>query len=90
MEPRLDYTKLAPEAYRTMMGFEAAVTRLTEGHVPDYVYQEARRHFSGKELVDLTMAIVAINVWNRLNIAFQTVAGSYQPEPVRQQTGSAS
>jgi alkylhydroperoxidase family enzyme len=35
-------------------------------------------HFSGKALVDLTLAIVAINGWNRLAIAFRTVPGTFQ------------
>ena len=43
-------------------------------------YELARRHFGEKELVDLTLAIVAINGWNRLAIAFRTVPGSYKPE----------
>ena len=48
-------------------------------HVPDDVYEAARQHFSEKELVDLTLAIVAINGWNRLAIAFRSVPGTYQP-----------
>jgi alkylhydroperoxidase family enzyme len=42
------------------------------------VFEQARGQFSEEELVKLTMAVVAINGWNRLNIAFRTVAGSYQ------------
>ena len=48
-----------------------ALTLITEGHVPDAVYQQAREHFSEKELVDLTAAAVAINSWNRIAIAFR-------------------
>ena len=48
----------------------------------DDVYEETRKHFSQQELADLTLAIVAINGWNRLNIAFRTVAGAYQPGEV--------
>jgi hypothetical protein len=47
---------------------------------PNTIYEEARRHFSEKELVDLTLALVAINGWNRLSIAFRTVPGTYQPK----------
>ena len=160
MEPRLDYKKAAPDAYRAMIGLEAylaksgldrrivnlaslrasqingcaycidmhtkdlraegeaeqrlylleawrdapfytereraalawaeAVTKVAEGHVPDSVYQQAREHFSEKELIDLTLAIVAINGWNRLSIAFRTVPGTYEPQAVLQRTGSAS
>jgi alkylhydroperoxidase family enzyme len=47
--------------------------------VPDDVFAEARAHFSEAELVDLTMAVIAINGWNRLAISFREVVGSYQP-----------
>ena len=40
-------------------------------NVPDDVYEEARRHFSEKELVDLTAAVIAIDAWNRVAIAFR-------------------
>jgi AhpD family alkylhydroperoxidase len=141
MEPRLDYVKAAPDAYKAMLGLEAAVRRLgidktllelikirasqingcafcldmhtrdarkqgeteeriyqlgawhespaftqreraalgwtdaltlvAETHAPDDVYAEARRHFSEKELVDLTLAVVTINAWNRLAVGFR-------------------
>lgn len=58
---------------RAALAWTEAVTLVTEGHVPDEVYEEARRHFSEKELVDLTYAIVAINGWNRLAIAFRKI-----------------
>lgn len=48
-------------------------------HVPDDVYELARQHFSEKDLVDLTLAIIAINGWNRLAVSFRKPAGSYQP-----------
>jgi alkylhydroperoxidase family enzyme len=47
--------------------------------VPDDVFQQARAHFGEQELADLTLAVVAINGWNRLNIAFRTPAGTYRP-----------
>ena len=49
------------------------------GHVPDDIFETARSQFNEQELVDLTLAVVAINGWNRLNIAFRTVPGTYQP-----------
>jgi AhpD family alkylhydroperoxidase len=58
---------------RAALGWAEAVTLITKGHVPDDVYEEARRHFSEKELVDLTAAVVTINAWNRLAIAFRAV-----------------
>ena len=48
-----------------------AVTNITEGHVPDGVYEQARQQFSEKDLVDLTTLAVAINSWNRIAIAFR-------------------
>jgi alkylhydroperoxidase family enzyme len=45
--------------------------------VPDEVYEQARAEFSETELVQLTLAVISINGWNRLNIAFDTPAGSY-------------
>ena len=54
---------------------------MTEGHFPDEVYERARKQFSEKELVELSMIAVAINGWNRLAIAFRTEAGKYEPQP---------
>ncbi|HEX2207957.1 MAG TPA: carboxymuconolactone decarboxylase family protein [Longimicrobium sp.] len=149
MEPRMDYAKASPEAYRAMAGLERfvrqsgiehpllhlvkmrasqingcaycidmhskdaraageteqrlyaldawretpfytpreraalvwteALTLVREGHVPDAVYQQAREEFSEEELMNLTMAVVAINGWNRIAIAFRAVPGTYQP-----------
>jgi AhpD family alkylhydroperoxidase len=56
-----------------------AVTEIATSHAPDDVYQRALTQFTETELVNLTMAIVAINGWNRLAIAFRQVAGTYQP-----------
>jgi AhpD family alkylhydroperoxidase len=64
---------------RAALAWTEAVTLLTDGHVPDSVYEEARRVLGEAELVDLTLAIVTINGWNRLNVAFRTPAGAYQP-----------
>jgi AhpD family alkylhydroperoxidase len=64
---------------RAALAWAEAVTLVSEGHVPDSVYEEARKHFSEEEMVNLTMAVVAINGWNRLAIAFRAVPGAYQP-----------
>jgi AhpD family alkylhydroperoxidase len=64
---------------RAALAWAEAVTLVTEGQVPDEVFEEARKQFSEAELVNLTLAVVAINGWNRLNIAFRTVPGAYQP-----------
>ncbi len=67
------------ERERAALAWTEAVTRVADSQVPDAVYEEARRHFPEKELVDLTLAIIAINGWNRLAISFRAVAGTYQP-----------
>ena len=69
---------LYSERERAALAWTEAVTLVTDGHVPDAVYAEARAQFSEEELVNLTMALVAINGANRLNIAFRTVPGSHQ------------
>jgi len=64
---------------RAALAWTEALTLITEGHVPDEVLDEARKQFSEEELIDLTLAICAINSWTRLNIAFRTPVGMYQP-----------
>jgi alkylhydroperoxidase family enzyme len=56
---------------RAALEWVEAITLLTEGHVPDVVFEAVRKQFSEKEIVDLTAAAVAINTWNRLAIAFR-------------------
>ena len=56
---------------RAALAWTEAVTKISDRHVPDEVYDAARRHFSEKELVDLTASVVAINAWNRAAIAFR-------------------
>ncbi|HEY7087456.1 MAG TPA: carboxymuconolactone decarboxylase family protein [Tepidisphaeraceae bacterium] len=63
---------------RAALAWCEAVTCVTEGHVPDEVYEMVQAQFSERELVNLTLAIVAINGANRLNIAFRTVPGSHR------------
>ena len=69
---------------RAALEWTEAVTLVAQTHVPDEIYERVRQHFSETELVNLTMAIVAINGWNRLNVAFRTPAGSYQPAQAAQ------
>lgn len=72
-------TPFFSERERAALAWTEAVTRVSETHVPDETYEKVRQHFTEKELVDLTLAIIAINGWNRLAISFRTVPGSYQP-----------
>ena len=61
------------------LAWTEAVTYIGYTRVPDDVYQKARQHFSEKEMVDLTMALIAINGWNRLAVSFRKEAGTYRP-----------
>ena len=63
---------------RAALAWTESVTSLATPRVPDNLYDEVRRHFTEKEIADLTLAIVAINGWNRLAIAFRAVPGTYQ------------
>lgn len=65
---------------RAALAWTEAVTFVGQTHVPDEVFNEARRHFTDEELVNLTMALVAINGWNRLSVAFRAVPGAYEPK----------
>src|SRR5215813_13492057 len=67
------------ERERAALAWAEAVTTLRDKEVPDEVYEQARGQFSEAELVNLTLAVTTINTWNRLNIAFRTTPGSYQP-----------
>jgi AhpD family alkylhydroperoxidase len=71
-------TPFYSERERAALAWTEAVTLVSVDHVPDDVFNLARQHFTEKELVDLTLAIVAINAWNRLAIAFRTVPGTFQ------------
>ncbi len=65
---------------RAALAWAEAVTKISESHVPDEVYNQAREQFTEKELVDLTFVVIAINSWNRLAITFRTPPGLYQPD----------
>lgn len=65
---------------KAALAWTEALTLISENNVPDELYQEVRKSFKDDELMALTMAVVAINGWNRLSIAFRTPAGSYKPQ----------
>ena len=67
------------ERERAALEWAEAVTLVAESRVPDEVYEQARAQFTEEELVNLTLAVVAINGWNRFNVAFRTEPGGYQP-----------
>ena len=64
---------------RAALAWTEAVTDIARADVSDELYREVRDHFSEAELVELTMAVIAINGWNRLSVAFRREVGSYQP-----------
>jgi len=81
----LDAWREAPfytERERAALAWAEAVTHISQGHVPDELYKDVSRHFGQKELADLTLAVVAINGWNRLAISFRSKPGVYQPKKV--------
>ncbi len=57
---------------RALLAWTEALTQVRESGVPDDVYQEMRAHFSERDMVNLTLAIATINVWNRLAVGFRT------------------
>lgn len=77
----------APHLYsdceRAALAWAEAVTRLEDQEVPDAVYDMAKQQFGEAELAQLTLAIVAINGWNRFNVAFHTPAGNYKSAIMR-------
>jgi AhpD family alkylhydroperoxidase len=63
---------------RAALAWTEALTLVSESHMPDDLYEETRRHFSEEELVNLSWAIVVINGWNRISIAFRSQPGAYE------------
>ncbi len=67
------------ERERAALAWTEAVTLVHDGRVPDAVYEAVHPHLAEREIADLTLAVAAINAWNRLSIASRTVPGAYQP-----------
>ncbi len=72
-----DESTFYSERERTVLAWTEAVTQIADGHVPDEVYATARAQFGKKKLVDMTLAVAAINGWNRLSVAFRSQPGEY-------------
>ena len=78
----LDAWREAPfysDRERAALAWTEALTLVAGDRVPDDVYNEARQHFSEEELVNLSLAVIAINGWNRLAIGFRSEVGAYRP-----------
>ncbi len=72
-------TPFYTERERAALAWTEAITLVSQTHVPDSVFEEVRKHFSEKEIVDLTFVVTTINAWNRLAIALRAVPGHYRP-----------
>jgi AhpD family alkylhydroperoxidase len=72
-------TALFSARERAALAWTEALTFVAETRVPDDVYEVAHAQFSDRELMDLTLAVAAINSWNRIAISFRVEAGNYQP-----------
>lgn len=71
------------ERERAALLWTEAVTNLTDGFVPDSVYEAVREEFTDAELAHLTLAIGVINTWNRMNVALRVPGGNYVPRAAR-------
>jgi MoaD family protein len=80
---------LYTERERAALAWTEALTLVSQTGAPDAVYEEARTHFDEKEISDLTLAIAAINAWNRMAIGFRLVPGWYEVRESRRASASA-
>ena len=65
---------------RAALEWTEAVTEIGKSHISDELYERGRKQFTEVEMVNLTMAVISINGWNRLAIPFRAVPGTYQPK----------
>jgi AhpD family alkylhydroperoxidase len=74
------------ERERAAFELTEAVTKITEGHVSDAVWERAKQRFSDQELLALVYTLTTINAWNRLAITTRTEVGVYQPKQAQKKT----
>lgn len=72
-------TPFYTERERAALALTEAMTLISQNPISDSLYQSVQKHFKDEELVALTMAIIAINGWNRLAIGFRKIPGTYNP-----------
>ena len=77
--PAWKETPYYTEAERAALAYTEEVTKIPQTDVSDEVFNELSKHFNKAQIADITMAIIAINSWNRLNVAFRTIPGGYKP-----------
>jgi AhpD family alkylhydroperoxidase len=71
-------TPFYTDSERAGLEWTESLTLVSETHVPDEVYENVRKHFSEKEIVDLSLIVGTINLWNRLAISVRAVPGEYK------------
>jgi AhpD family alkylhydroperoxidase len=64
------------------LAWTEAVTTLANGEVPDEVFEQAQAEFGEKGLVDLTLLVITINGWNRINVPYRTEPSHFEIAPV--------
>jgi AhpD family alkylhydroperoxidase len=83
-------TPFFSERERAALAWTEALTNISQGEIDDALYDEVRRSFSEKEIVDLALAVVVINGWNRVAIPFRAPTGAYQPRGAVRQKGESA
>jgi len=68
---------------RAALAWSEAVTLVSADHVPEDIYTWVSKYFGGKRLVDLTLAVIAINAWNRLAVPFRVPTEVREEQPAR-------
>ena len=63
---------------RAALEWTESLTLVCQTHVPDEIYESVRKHFSEKEIVDLSILVGMINLWNRLAVSARIVPGAYE------------
>ncbi len=72
-------TPFFTERERAALAWTEAITLVAQTHAPQEVYEELKKYFIEKEIVDLTFVVGTINLWNRLAISMRAVPGHYKP-----------
>lgn len=70
------------EAEQAVLEFTEALTLVSTQGVTDAIFERMKQHYSEQQIMDLTLAVAQINVWNRINNVAQTVPGNYQVQSI--------
>lgn len=77
------------ERERAALEWTEELTQISESEVSDELFERVSKQFAKEELAALTLAIIAINGWNRLAIPFRLTPGTYPPQQLREVTARA-